>query len=812
MNDIATTMLEQLGGTGTNEIDESSEQSSEEFIEGLSAESNDLDKWHILLVELAYVLNASFRDVHYWEGVKKKQDTFLQLIKTLHELDRMPKHDKTVHINYRGSQLTDLPANLDYIIQFGDLVVDYNVVAELIKRQGIRFKHFEGRIKKAFEAFAEQAISSVSLKIPGRSKRSLEMMQISLRIFSCFNQAAETVSPISYEKSDNQYALMPIVDEFDQPDPNLTLLAAVNNLNETTMQELVRKVAPMAGGNPAEYSEQPCSSVYQNIFKVKNLREKLVRPPLEVNSNNSLVMFMSRGETAPNEIVIQEFDASSAGPSTSDIDPATLKTGVAQFAKASFKGSVQHAKLAMKSVFAQDYHQVNLKVLGQRVKLLSHLLKSMEKNPRGEKIIDGVLETLQTGMDQVPDHLLEDMVVQDNMIKFWSGEKEIVVGETDNNLVDVLEASKRRSIDRKKGRSFINPYEKLKDEDYQTLAERFNIAVEDAAEIVSLFKKCFDKQGNFQRAAFARTVSEFMRYEGIIFEVLWEFLKKTPEGKDRLPFLNSFQLLIRETRQPIKAIKILLSDFMLNPSAIGFPDRNAIMLTNQFLRTYNKEINMDIEITPEEVLLVKVGLDQKAASYAAWRVDGQQKKFLEKIVMIRRRLIESLTAAHKAEELLPIRFLLALEREIHIFLALAGGDTAAMVLRSALKVYGKPESQVYHLPESAAHMTYLIQHLAALIRGMGRVATTEDLVLLDEIRDHKEGFLDLGKDQRHEVLIKRIMGWIDMAKNEITSRPPQAAAPEKNAAAGQPPLPVRRPQPRVAGPAVQSGQPPVASG
>ena len=42
--------------------------------------------------------------------------------------------------------------------------------------------------------------------------------------------------------------------------------------------------------------------------------------------------------------------------------------------------------------------------------------------------------------------------------------------------------------------------------------------------------------------------------------------------------------------------------------------------------------------------------------------------------------------------------------------------------------------------------------------------------------------MDLGKDQRHEALIKRTMGWIDTAKNEISSRPPQAATPEKNAA------------------------------
>ncbi|UCD78880.1 MAG: hypothetical protein JSW26_26345, partial [Desulfobacterales bacterium] len=231
----------------------------------------------------------------------------------------------------------------------------------------------------------------------------------------------------------------------------------------------------------------------------------------------------------------------------------------------------------------------------------------------------------------------------------------------------------------------------------------------------------------------------------------------------------------------------------------------AVMLANQFLRTYNKEINMDIEITPEEVLLVKIGLDQKAAGYAAWRVDGEQKKFLEKIVLIRRRLVEAMASSAIDEERLPIRFLLALEREVHIFLALAGGDTAAMVLRSALKVYGNPESQVYHMQESAGHMTSLIQHLAALIRGFGRIGKTQDLALLDEIKEYKQGFLDLGNDPRHEVLIRRILGWIDMAKNEIGSRPAQDATPEELEPAGRPPASDVRPQNSDAGTAAQPG-------
>ncbi|CAB1063360.1 hypothetical protein D1BOALGB6SA_8143 [Olavius sp. associated proteobacterium Delta 1] len=789
MNDNATLLLEQLGGIGS--IDEAAEQSSDLLLGSLSTDSDNQDRWHLLMVELAYILNASFQDAHYWEGVKSKQDTFLQFINTMHQLDRMQGHDKTVRINYRGSHLTDLSAKLDYIIQFGEQVVDYNVVSELIKRQGLRFKHFEGRIKKAFAAFAEQAISNVSLKIPGRSQRSLEMMQISMRIFSCYNQAAETLTPITFEKNGKECSLPPIVDEFNQPDPNLTLVAALNNLSESTMQGLVRKVAPMDAGNNDEYSEEQYSSVYQTFFKVKSLRDKLIKPPLEVNSNKSLAMFMNQGETAPDEIVIENFDNSTARRANLNSDPAVLKHGVAQFAKAAFKGSVQHAKLAMKSVFAQDYNQVNLKILGQRFKLLSRLLNTMEKNSKGQKILDSVLATLQTAIDQVPDELLDDLVVQDDLVKFWSGEQETVIGEVDINLLDVLEVSKGRCTDRKRSISIINPYENIEYEDYQVLAERFDITVVDAEQIISLFENCFDKRRNFQRAAFAKNVPDFMRFEKHSFQILWEFLKKTQEDKDRVPFLNSLQLLVKESQQHLKAIKLLLSDFIMNPSAISFSDRNAIMLANQFLRTYNKEINMDIEITPEEVLLVIVGLDRKVAGYASWRVDGEQRKFLNKIIMIRKKLLEALDANETEENLLPIRFLLALEREVHIFLALAGGQTAAMVLRSALKVYGNPGSQVYCMKESAGHMTYLVQNLTALIRGFGRVGNTEDQELLDEIKEYKEGFLDLGrKDPRHEALIERIMGWIDMAKNEISSRPPQAAIPEKKDLAGQQQVPI----------------------
>jgi len=767
MSDKQAKLLEELGGIGNRDNDDFPELASESILGSLSDKSEEQDQWNILLVELAYVMNASFRDVHYWEGVKSKQDTFREFVRILHELDRMPEHDRSVHIRYRGSCEADLPDKFDYIIQFGERVVDYSVVAKFIRRQGLRFKHYEGRARKAFESFYEQAVSSVTVYIPGRSRRSLESMQIALRIFSCYHQAAENLTPITFEKNGRQCSLMPVVDEHDQPDPNLTLLAALNDLNAATMRDLVQKVAPLAGDRQGDNSDEQYPSVFKTIFKVNSLREKLIKPLLEVNANGSLAKYMIQGETAPDEIVIQEFDRNTAIRSDFEVDPQKLKNEVAQFAQAAFKGSLPHAKSALGSVFARDYDRVNLQTLGLRFKLLSRLLNTMDKSRKGQKLIDSVLEALQQGIDQVPAELLDDLVVQDNHVKYWSGDKEIVVAKVDENLQEVIEVSKGRSRSRKNSGAAVNPYEQLEADDCRLLAERFDLTLEDAQQIIALFENCFDQNHHFQKNKFTKNIPEFLKFEKHIFEILWEFLKQSPKREVGVPFLNSFQFLIKETGQPLKAVKILLSDFITRPAAIEYSDRNAMMLANMFLRTYNKEKHMDIEITPEEVLLVKIGLNQKVAGYAAWRVDGEQNRFLEKIVNIRKQLIEALEASG-IDGLLPVRFLLALEREVHIFLALAGGTTAALVLRSALKVYGNPESQVYHMKNSAELTTVLIQHLAALIRGFGRVGHAADADLLDEIKLGQEGFLDLSpKDPRHAALVKRIMGWIDMAKSEI---------------------------------------------
>ena len=122
------------------------------------------------------------------------------------------------------------------------------------------------------------------------------------------------------------------------------------------------------------------------------------------------------------------------------------------------------------------------------------------------------------------------------------------------------------------------------------------------------------------------------------------------------------------------------------------------------------------------------------------------------------------------EKKLKTLFLLALEREVHIFLALVGGKTASAVIQEALNVYGNPASQIYLLKESPNYMTGLLQHLGILIRGTGRIGHESDFDLLDEIKNRQQEFMNLSDEPRHQALVRRTLGAIDSARHEISNR------------------------------------------
>ena len=170
MKESADRLLEELGALGSiNGTTSAAGQTAAKQTGGNLPSAEKQDEWRILLVDLVYLLNASFRDAHYWEGVKTQKDTFKDLVNILQELSQMPNHDGVVRILHRGSQGAKVAAEADYVIRFGDLNVDVTATAAVIKRMGIRLKHIEGRLIKAFEMLAAQGFATIFIKIPNSS-------------------------------------------------------------------------------------------------------------------------------------------------------------------------------------------------------------------------------------------------------------------------------------------------------------------------------------------------------------------------------------------------------------------------------------------------------------------------------------------------------------------------------------------------------------------------------------------------------------------------------------------------------------------
>jgi hypothetical protein len=316
----------------------------------------------------------------------------------------------------------------------------------------------------------------------------------------------------------------------------------------------------------------------------------------------------------------------------------------------------------------------------------------------------------------------------------------------------------------------ISGKRELNVEDFQRVAENFGIPVEDAEQIVLLLADCFDQDGRFKRETFEKYLPEFSRRKKI-FEILWSCLKNTMDRNDRMAFLNSMQLLIVMLKQPKSVLKTLLNDFNNDADVVVDSDRDALMLSNLLVRKYNKELHTDIDATPEEVLLVKNGLDTDVTEYAQWRIESVWEQFQNKIQCMGRGIAAAMDADSLESDGLSIDFLLSLDRELYIFLSLVGGDAAYRIIRAAAEEYGNPESRIYQFENSFKYLSLLLQQLKILVRGLGRVGGKQDLMLLRKIKQREAAFTQFWEDPGYQGLVRQVLQWVDITIDRAVSNP-----------------------------------------
>ena len=798
----------------------SSPVQSNPALDNMPAKGNDLEHLQIQLVEFAYFFNAFLRDAYYWEGVKTGQKNFDDFSGMLEGLNQISGDNDKILIKFRGLRSAKTPDHIDYVIEYGKVTLDLATVISLIKRLGIRYKHLEGRLSKAFESFSTYGLRSLVVSIPDDSDTATNNLRISIAVFSQFNKAIENETPIVFENDDEeQISINPIYDENKQPDFNLTLVAAINGLSDTVMNEFVQKIAVVQNLSDEQGSASHGSDVYQAIFNIGKLGQKLAKPPLEIyfndpaaqtdgNIGHSGAINSSTSQLAPNsgesavanpsaETSISTGAAASNAENTTQLEtepgapqestsaeakqtgqsavpavnPEALKTFVTKMAKNRFKGSPKEAVQAVNSIYGTDYNQVDTKKLSERINYINALLAPLDKNPKALKVVQGITERLETVMAQMPGNVLDDVIIDDGELKLWSDEQGSLNTKVNKNLLNIIETAKKSNRSKKKEPKIPDLDKEFSDEDYKTLADGFNISIEEAKEIVRLLKHCVNERGHFIRMEFEKRANEFAQYRKTVFSVLWQFLKNFGEEKNCFSFLNSLQVLVEKLQQPIDTIKILLADFCLESKKPTFQNRMAIMLCNQYIRTYNKEKHLDIEITPEEVLSVQEGVNQRVREYARWKINGEKKAFLQKAIALREHLQECLKSDQKDDQTRAIRSLLTIEREIYIFLSIVGGQISHTILRDALLTYGDPKSRLYQQNASHAYAATLIQHLAVVIRCFGRLGKTKDIALLEDTKAWQNEYLLSGKgSQNDEALARKIISLSDRAKNDIQSR------------------------------------------
>jgi len=742
LDNSAEELYAQLGGVEVRKLKKLDISGTDRLEQGLREEQRRYDALRAQIVNMVYQIS---RCLEVRSKSNKKDLEKILWVKLKHIFDDLSKNpeagDKTL-IRYKGAfggnQVND---KTDYEIVSGDIAFDADVVHASYKEQGSDPSKILEKLNRGFETFWNHSINNFLLKIP-QSSQEFKRLLVSLQFADRYFVAIEKNSPITITMGGKSLSFSPIHNENDVPDLNLTLLTMLNGLKPRDMQAMVHKVDSLMRSTESSAKKYCYTSIYDAILNIKRFRSKLKPSPIEVNN---IKWLMVNDEQAP----------------VSD-----QMANVARLVMDSSGGSSTKTARVLKSVYGEDYEKIDSQQIAERLHLTSGLLETIETKSKDDEIKTEVLSNMEDRLSKVKEEVYENLQIDGNEIKAYTPGKGTYTEKVHTKIGNIVAFQKHRSETKKKMTQMVHRAIQFDVQDYETLAKDFKVSVDQAKALLKMLKSCFDSQGKFSKSTFARIIPELERYERRIFDFLWHNLKESLHQNDRTAFLDSLQLLVDRLKQPKNSLSVLLEDLYQNSSVIRFADRKAFMLGNRLVRSYSQEI-VSYNITPEDVLLTIAEVDPKIARYAAWKIDKNQDKFFGKTGTIHRRLLEILNSEEDQKGLMDVQELLALERESFIFMALVGGNTSRSILLSALKEYGHPESDLYQLSKSQAHMADILQLLKVVIRGVGLVGDSNEIALIKGIRGRLEVFSQLTHSLHEADLINQLRESADSAVKQL---------------------------------------------
>ena len=741
--------------------------------------------WEVLLAELVHLIGLFFVHCKHAQGVRTTEVLFDQVVRHLAILMKMPDRDEGILIRRCQCAADTLNPVPDYLAMCGNLMIRAKTDPKPnTNKPSKRSAHLQSALLQAFQCFSDLGIHSLYLQMPGNSTKKIDQLRLALNIVARFPQSADSGSSIRFRCYGRAMTFPLIKDADGRDDPNLTLMAALNGLSPVNTRELVRQAEAFHKLGPRPYGDQGPSaniSSYNQIFSVRSLRSQIVKPPVEVNNLPWQHLDSTLAKTPCGADAIAITDAQDAavdkpmilkpaaeGTSKMRREPDTSR--IRRLISGSADIEDHHIKAALDALEEIDYGALNTMSVGQRLVSITHLLYALDKQSRDPTTLEYVIDHFQDLLKSVPDPVLSNIIIQRQGLKIVDGERSILIGLVHPRLHDVITlisehvSARRRSAIIKDIAFNFDPCH------ITELSNGFGISEHDAYRILETLKECFNATGSFIRPVFEGRIDTLSKYGNAIFEILWCFLKQTPRSTDRLNFLNALQLLMAKLSNAKQAVQFLLADICQTPAVVSFTDRNGFSLTNILLHQENKELYVDISRTPEDVLDRRRKINAEVKTYLAWRLNVDQTRLLTKLRTIHRTVQKTLHLADAQSSPFELSFLLALEREALILLAIVGGHTARTFLRELLRNYAETDSKVYQPGIATSSLSELMSQLQIVIRAVGCAGTMEDIAYLKTVGGMKKSLLDLNPHPAHALRVHNLMKWIPAAIEMVQAK------------------------------------------
>ena len=709
-----------------------------------------LDGWKITLVRVVYAICGAMLNERFFAGLLTGTAPLDAFVEVIGKFVSMPRRGDEIMIRLRGLKTgPKISPALDYEVATHGLSVDFHEAMRIVKRRGIGEAHLQGRLLKAWEVFKQHGITSIAIRILEPTKENQTLLRNSMLILSTYYQAVQRQNVFTVDL-DGTYREIPIcTDEHDQPDPNLTLFAALNNLSQDKLAMIVNRVIPaVRERDKSESSEGEVTPAAEILYGFDAIKKRMKIPPVKINTLKW--------------VLIRE----------RDVVLARDQVKAAELIKQVYGSDEDKFKSVIYYVYEYGLNVYSAEQFARGLERISEFLGKLETLGSYPEVREEIVTRVREKIAALSRPALTQMEIGTRVLRVERQGREPVNFEVLPEFLSLLTQKKDKSDVYEKLKHFNDPKTTFTMADIRFIALDFHLPLDEAEMVLKALQRCFNSQERFDRTMFREQASFLALYQRQVFPLLLDYLKRTESKKDRLGLLNSLPILFERVERPREAIATLLQEFCSVTDKIHHFDRNVMMLTAQLLRHYRQEEGFDIEATPEEVLSVQRGLVEEAVLLGQRAIFELRKELRLKTITMRKYLVDSLEKRKQPDAFgFSPRFVISLLREFYILLALLGGSTAQDILGEAVTSHADPESRFYRQAESKKHLVGLLGLLKVVVRGYLRVLTPTEIrvgyarISTETDKDHErlanlrgklESFARQVEEEGHKRLLRQM--------------------------------------------------------